>query len=76
MSKEPVSHHYLPQFYLKSFAFEFSKKKKLYRVYSYDKEFQRVVISKQLRRYVAKSTEILWICLVKKTFLLKSLFQS
>ncbi|MCS0181782.1 DUF4238 domain-containing protein [Vibrio alginolyticus] len=46
MSKEPVSHHYLPQFYLKSFAFEFSKKKKLYRVYSYDKEFQRVVIPK------------------------------
>lgn len=46
MSKEPVSHHYLPQFYLKSFAFEFTKKKKLYRVYSYDKEFHRVVIPK------------------------------
>ncbi|WP_114733376.1 DUF4238 domain-containing protein [Vibrio cholerae] len=46
MSKEPVSHHYLPQFYLKSFAFEFSKKKKLYRVYSYDKEHQHVVIPK------------------------------
>ena len=46
MSKDPVSHHYLPQFYLKFFSFDYIKRKKIYRLYSYDKEYQPVVTPK------------------------------
>lgn len=46
MTQQPISHHYLPQFYLKEFKFEFNPKKKIYRLYTYDKLFQQTVTPK------------------------------
>jgi hypothetical protein len=46
MTQQPISHHYLPQFYLKEFNFEFNQKRKIYRLYTYDKLFQQTVTPK------------------------------
>jgi hypothetical protein len=74
MSKEPISHHYLPQFYLKAFNFEYSKKKKIYRVFSYDKEFQRVVTPKSTKEICCeKHRNTLQVDNVKDFFIEKSL---
>ncbi|EJC6921570.1 DUF4238 domain-containing protein [Vibrio parahaemolyticus] len=44
MSKEPISHHYLPQFYLKGFGCKDISKKSISRLYTYDKvHFSKVV---------------------------------
>lgn len=44
MSNEPIDHHYLPQFYLKNFAFTI--KKKNYRLYVYDKIHEKKIVPK------------------------------
>lgn len=46
MSKEPISHHYLPQFYLKGFKNVEVSKKNVSRLYSFDKEYVLKVIPK------------------------------
>lgn len=46
LSNEPKEHHYLPQFYLRSFHFSFKKKNKLYKLYSYDKMYEPKVTAK------------------------------
>lgn len=44
MSKEPISHHYLPQFYLKGFGCKDISKKNISRLYTYDKvHFAKIV---------------------------------
>ncbi|OEE76696.1 DUF4238 domain-containing protein [Vibrio genomosp. F6] len=49
MESGPKDHHYLPQFYLKSFSFRSKKKSRLHKLYSYDKIYERRVTPKLTR---------------------------